>query len=242
MGDSGIMLYLLKRAARRVGLTEPVRELLQKIDPAEREFRLVWPSIDRVEGFLVSPMQERWLFKTARSLLDGSTIVEIGSFKGRSTCALAYGCRGTNKHLFAIDTFEGNNSDFKQGGIIWDGQSFDKNFLDIFCANIEKNGLTRYVTPIPGLSSQVAKTWGKPIHLLFIDGSHQYEDVLADFESFYPHVVSNGIVAFHDVEALPNGEAAFPGVTKVWEEVALPLLTHPDTCSTLAFGRKSSAH
>ncbi len=82
----------------------------------EREFRRIYPMIDSVEGLLVSPMQKRWLFRAAKSLPDGANIAEIGSFKGRSTCSLAYACRGTKKHVFAIDTFMGNAVDFHQRG------------------------------------------------------------------------------------------------------------------------------
>jgi predicted O-methyltransferase YrrM len=37
-----------------------------------------------------------------------------------------------------------------------------------------------------------------PIDFLFIDGSHQYEDVKSDFLTFAPLVAVGGIVAFHD--------------------------------------------
>jgi hypothetical protein len=228
------MQDLLKLALRNVKLIPKrlARQVAQKLDPLEREFRKVWPSINSIDGLLVSPIQERWLFRTARSLPDRVIIVEIGSFKGRSTCCLLYGCRGTHKHVFAIDTFAGNTTDFKQGEPLYSGLSFSGQFLDDFRSNIEKRQLSSYVTPIQGWSSEIAKTWNKPIHLLFIDGSHKYEDVLADFEGFFPHVVPGGIIAFHDV--VPN----WPGPFRVWQEVASKLLFGTGKCSTLAFGKK----
>jgi len=226
-----LMLEKTKQVAKLV-----VKEVVRRVDPAERAFRRVWPSIDSVDGLLVSPIQENWLFRTARSLPNGSTIVEIGSFKGRSTCCLAYGCKSSDKHVFAIDTFSGNDSDFQSG------KCFERPFLDEFKSNIERCGLTPYVTAIPGWSSEVAKTWDKDIHLLFIDGSHVYEDALADFRNFYPHVVSGGIVAFHDVTTPVNGQAVgHPGSYKVWHNIAGPLLTDIGNCSTLGFGRKPFA-
>ena len=121
---------------------------------------------------------------------------------------------------------------------MYGGQVFNSNFFHIFWQNIEKNGLARYITPITGMSSQVAKNWNKRIHLLYIDGSHEYEDVLADFQNFYPHVVPGGIVAFHDVHTALRGPIGFPGVQKVWQDVASVLLSEVDNCATLAFGRK----
>lgn len=217
----------VRRLARALtNQTRPMFErvgtaLYRRLSPAEREFRRIWPIIDTIEGLLVSPDQEHWLFRTARSLPHGAAIVEIGSFKGRSTCCLAYGCRGTRKHVFAVDTFEGNDADFHH-----------RNFFQEFWQNIEERELTTYVTPVQGWSSEVARTWDNPIHLLFIDGAHQYEDVLADFYGFLPHVVPGGIVALHDVVE------TWPGPSRAWHDVIKHELVDLGVCTTLAYGTK----
>lgn len=56
------------------------------------------------------------------------------------------------------------------------------------------------------------KAWlaGRPINLLFIDGSHLYEDVRRDYEIYSPMV--RGIIAFHDIA----GEL---GVNRFWDEL-----------------------
>jgi len=41
-------------------------------------------------------------------------------------------------------------------------------------------------------------SWYRPIHLLFVDGGHEYETVRSDIEAFGKHVVVGGIMAFHD--------------------------------------------
>jgi predicted O-methyltransferase YrrM len=194
---------------------------LKLVSPAERAFQRSWPLIDSVEGFLVSPAQERWLFKTAWSLPDGATIVEIGSYKGRSTCCMALACRGTAKRIFAIDTFEGNDSDFQYSG-----------FFPEFQANLERCGVSRYVKPVRGWSSEVAREWRPNINMLFIDGSHQYEDVLADFENFLPFVVPGGVIALHDIAN------AWPGPTRAWKAVVKRRLVRTGECKTLGYGQK----
>ncbi len=205
-------MLILKRAKRAI---------LRRVSPAEREFQRVWPLIDSVEGYLVSPQQEQWLFRTARALPEGANIVEVGSFKGRSTCSLGFGCRGARKRVFAVDTFEGNEVDFSQRG-----------FFAVFWGNVERCALTDYVTPVRGQSVEVAKAWDKPIHFLFIDGSHQFADVLADFRGFFPHVVPGGIVALHDLHE------TWPGPRRAWEECIRYELAEVGYCSTLGYGRK----
>jgi len=215
-----------------VNLLNAYQTIKQRLSADERAFLRIWPAVDRIEGFLVSPHQERWLFNAAKRLSDHATIVEIGSFKGRSTTCLAYGVKGSAKHIFAIDTFEGNDKDFGRKA----------SYYDTFLANLTGNGLSSYVTALRGISSEVGKTWRRPIDLLFIDGGHEYEDVLTDFETFYPYVVPGGLVAFHDVHdfAVNRGEPGFPGVLKVWEEIAAPQLVQHERCATLAIGRKPS--
>lgn len=196
--------------------------LHKHISPTERHFSRIWPKINSIEGLLV-PGQERWLYDTARSLPPRSVIVEIGSFKGRSTICLAYGCKGKKGHVYAIDTFRGNDKDF-----------FREYSIDEFTANINRMKLSDIVTHLIGESAEIAQTWNKPINMLFIDGSHVYEDVLMDFNSFFPWVVKGGMVALHDVG---NGEG-FPGVYRVWHETAASQLFNTGACSTLSFGFK----
>jgi hypothetical protein len=73
---------------------------------------------------------------------------------------------------------------------------------------------------------------GSPIHLLFVDGSHEYEDVLRDFRGFAPHVAPGGTIALHDVEPV------WPGPLRAWHEEIKHQLTDIGHCSTLAYGRK----
>lgn len=179
--------------------------------------------ISRIEGLLCAG-QDRWLFETARDLPDNATIVEIGGYKGKSTTCFAFTCAGTGKHVYTIDTFNGNNSDFTGSG--------RRDFYDTWEQNLERNGLKQYVTPLIGTSQEVARKWKGPIDLLYIDGSHVYDDVLADFNNFYPYVRRGALVAMHDVE--PN----HPDVVKVWEQVVRDKLVDVGYCRTLAYGRK----
>jgi len=197
-------------------------EFFKQFDPLEKEFNQVFPLINTVEGFLKSPQQERWFFRAAKKAPDNAVIVEIGSFKGRSTVSFGFGCRGTKKHIYAIDLFEGDGMDYGLG-----------DFQEIFQSNIDRCGLSDYVTPIKKHSMDVAKTWEKPIDILFIDGSHLYEDVKADFELFYPYVKENGVIVLHDVKG------KWKGVIKFWSELRDGgVLCDFGQVSSLGYGKK----
>jgi predicted O-methyltransferase YrrM len=192
------------------------RELMES--PLEREWRQLWTTVDPIEGWLL-PAEGKWLFDSARAIASGGNIVEIGSFKGRSTCCLAGGSQGRSR-VFAIDPFDGG-PDLPRADSLAD-----------FRGNLSRCSLSAYVEPIVGLSFDIAKSWNHPIHLLFIDGSHKYEDALADFVAFSPHVVAGGKIAFHDVN-----NAEWPGVGRAWTEINHSL-RQIGYCESLGFGQK----
>lgn len=192
-------------------------------------FISIWPKIDRVEGLLVKG-QEEWLFKTAQSLPEGAIILEIGGYKGRSSVCLGYGCLKTRRRVFTIDTFKGVYQD------VLDRENlrnvFETGFFHEWKTNIKANGLLEYVIPFVGNSHEVARFWGAQIHMLFIDGSHKFEDVMADFSNFYPFVVPEGIIALHDVTP------KWQGCYKAWHECIKHQLKDIGQVSSLAYGKK----
>lgn len=119
--------------------------------------------------------------------LAGS-VVEVGSYCGRSTVMLAAAVeetRGVRAKVCAIDPHLGDLSKGKEEPT-W----------DVFINNMEKAGLSEIVLPIRKRSTDVE--WWMPISFILIDGLHDYESVKADFEHFYPYVELEGLMAFHD--------------------------------------------
>jgi MMP 1-O-methyltransferase len=141
--------------------------------------RVVKPLIADVPGWLTDEEGEA-LYDLARRCTGCGVIVEIGSWKGKSTICLGVGSRaGSGVPIFAIDP----HADYRFGD---------------FKANIERAGVSDLVTPIASLSQAAADGFEKPIELLFVDGSHEEHLVREDFEKWVPKVADGGWVAFHD--------------------------------------------
>lgn len=60
------------------------------------------------------------------------------------------------------------------------------------------------VIPLVETSEEAAKKFRKPVELVFVDGDHEYESVMSDFESWFPKVIEGGWMAFHDSIAVPG--------------------------------------
>ena len=129
------------------------------------------------------------LYNFAKHCSEDNAIVEIGSWEGKSTIYISNGSKaGNGAHVFAIDPHSGPE------------QKLDKDIwtYDVFMRNIAGGGVAELVTPIVKFSEDAAKDFDRPVGLVFIDGGHAYEAVKTDFEKWYPKVVENGIIAFHD--------------------------------------------
>src|SRR5439155_12715514 len=139
----------------------------------------VKPLIAEVPGWLTDEEGEA-LYDLARACSGKGVIVEIGSWKGKSTICLGRGSlAGASVPIYAIDP----HADYRFGD---------------FKANVERAGITDLVRPVTSLSQPAADELYEPIELLFVDGSHAYDLVLEDCEKWVPKVADGGWVAFHD--------------------------------------------
>jgi MMP 1-O-methyltransferase len=139
----------------------------------------VKPLIADVPGWLTDEEGEA-LYELARGCTARGAIVEIGSWKGKSTICLGLGSRaGNGVRIFAIDP----HTDYRFGD---------------FTRNIERAGIADLVTPIAALSQPAADDFHEAIELLFVDGSHEESLVREDFDKWVPKVLEGGWVAFHD--------------------------------------------
>jgi MMP 1-O-methyltransferase len=142
-----------------------------------------------IEGWL-APREVEFLYRTATSCSRG-VILEIGSFKGKSTVCLGLGSRaGSEVPVYAVDPHIGS---IEQQTTMKGRSSFKE-----FQTNVRRANLQDLVVPIVRKSADVARDWERPIGFLWIDGDHSYQGAKLDFEAFSPWVVDGGVIGFHD--------------------------------------------
>jgi len=134
-----------------------------------------------VEGWL-SEKEGLYLYSLARLVSKLGCIVEIGSWKGKSTIWLAMGSQAVGGgKIYAVDPHTPDGSSEKA-----------------FRENIKKAGVESIVVPMVMSSIEAVQGWQKPIGILWIDGDHKYRGVRSDFFGWYPYVVEGGVIAMHD--------------------------------------------
>lgn len=152
----------------------------------------------------LSSMPERaFLFRLSHDLQINAKIVEIGSWIGESTCLLAWGLKGSEAKMYAIDNFKGNASD-PLARMRYQKRMSKLNLdntKEIFDKNITHFNLESKVTAIVADSLSASKTFSEQSHsidLLFIDGDHSEEATKNDIKVWLPFVKHGGLIVFHD--------------------------------------------
>ncbi len=155
------------------------------------------------------------LFELALEACSLGPCLEIGSFCGKSTVYLGTACKLKGKTLFTIDHHRGSEEQ-QHGQLYFDPDLFNSetgviDSLPYFRATIQRAGLEEIVVPMVTKSSVAVRDWTTPLGLIFIDGGHSYETVLTDYRCWYPHLLPNGFLAFHDIFLDPTegGQAPY---------------------------------
>lgn len=138
-----------------------------------------------IKGWL-SDSEGEFLYHTSRNCEGKGVIVEIGSWKGKSTIFIGKGSESGGKiKVYAIDPhIDGTYDEFKR--------------------NIKNAELNDIVIPVVKTSEEATKDFTEPVEFIFIDGDHEYENVKQDFELWFHKLIDGGIIAFHDSLAWPG--------------------------------------
>ena len=143
--------------------------------------------------------------------LEPKNIAELGSHYGCSAFAFTQAVKdmGFDTAMYFIDTWQGD--DFTK--------KYDNDVFTVFSDTVKK-----YYAPLK--INMLRMTFDEArdkfedgsLELLHIDGSHHYEDVKHDFETWLPKVSKTGIIMLHDVSSdIVLGDVM--GSYKYWQEL-----------------------
>jgi SAM-dependent methyltransferase len=151
------------------------------VEGTQVNFATAWSRMVCTDGWLTE-CEGRVLFEQACALPEGSTIVEVGTYRGRSAALLAQ----SGHKVIAVDPLISGFG--------------ERNGMRVIDSDEEK--LRAIVDRFPNIEWIRAHSHECiPMHsidMLYIDGDHFHPSPLRDFRHFRRSMKPGGIVAFHD--------------------------------------------
>jgi hypothetical protein len=154
-----------------------------------------WPSelqdVSSIRGWL-SPDAAVLLYELARRA-EGGCIVEVGSYRGRSTVVLARGAAaGHGVPVYAVEPHE------PFIGVL--GGEFGPKDRAAFFRNMVRTGAYEQVRLLNTSSEILSPGWSEPVALLWLDGDHSYAGVRRDYDSWERHLVPTCDLVLDDAD------------------------------------------
>jgi predicted O-methyltransferase YrrM len=146
-----------------------------------------------VEGWLTEA-QARRLWDGAAAVRAPGRIVEIGSFRGRSTIVLA-AAAADGVELLAIDPHGGGDRGPQE--IAADAGRGERDH-EAFERNLRAAGVRDRVRHVRARSDQALALLAGRVDLLYVDGAHRYGPARGDIEQWGARVLDGGTMLIHD--------------------------------------------
>jgi len=132
-----------------------------------------------------------FLYEIAKYMSPDTPIIEVGSWKGRSTICLGKGSIEGNKvPVYAIDPHTGSSEHRKFFGIV---DTFEQ-----FNLNIKRAAIGPQIRVMKMTSEDAARQVKEEVSFVFVDGAHEYEFVKSDYLLWFPKLKEHSSMAFHD--------------------------------------------
>ena len=126
-------------------------------------------AVEKVDGWMTDD-QARRLWDRAVGLRPGAQIVEIGSFRGRSTVILA-SAAPVGVDVFAVDPHAGNDRGPQEIEGYEEAAAVDH---DVFHENLRSAGVDERVRHLRSFSQEALGAVDGDVELLYIDGAHRF--------------------------------------------------------------------
>jgi len=157
------------------------------------DFVTTLASVSDVNGWMTDA-QAQALWDAASRLEPPATVVEIGSFQGRSTIVLASAAK-PGVTVYAIDPHAGNDRGPQEIEGFEEAAQGDH---ETFLRNLEEAGVRDRVTHLRAFSDAALGDVEGPIDVLYIDGAHRYQPALRDIRQWGDRVRDGGTLLIHD--------------------------------------------
>ena len=152
--------------------------------------------VSRIDGW-VTKEEATYLYRLAKEAAEGC-IVEVGSYRGRSTAALAFGVNaGAGLPVYAVEPHE------RVRGLY--GGEFGPVDRGYFMRAMRDTGLFHHVRLVNVSSEFLGDEWPMPVSVLFIDGDHRYEAVKRDLECWRGKLTTRAMVVLDDASDPSRG-------------------------------------
>lgn len=160
---------------------------------SRRTFDAAWAAVADVDGWMTHG-QAKALYDAAAACPAGGRIVEIGSFRGRSTIVLASAALD-DVEVVAIDPHAGND----RGPQEIDGYE-DEATEDhlVFNANLANAGVADRVRHVRAFSDAAHDMVEGAVDVLYVDGAHRYAPARKDIAEWGTRVRPGGTMLIHD--------------------------------------------
>jgi predicted O-methyltransferase YrrM len=162
-------------------------------------FRKIWPTLEAIEGWRYR-QDLVVLYLLARELSAAGLTLEIGSYKGLGTVALALGSRdGGHGTVHTVDPHTGDRQALEAAGAPLPSSEADLE------RNLAEAGVADSVVAHTALSDELFARWdGSPLRFLFVDGWHAYDAVTSDLRNWVPLLSLGGAVLVDDYDNYPE--------------------------------------
>ncbi len=178
-----------------------------------------------IEGWMADS-ELSWLAQQARK---SSIVVELGSWNGRSSRAIADNLPADAK-LFCVDTFSGSSGEPDAHKTAKEREG-DGAFMKFF-ENLYDHIMLGRVIPVrmeSGNAAEILAKMGVKADMLFIDADHSYEGVKRDIQLWKPLVKEGGLLCGHDYYLPEQNPLAWIGVRTCVDEMEPDAQQAPNT-------------
>ncbi len=145
--------------------------------------------------------------------------VEIGAWFGRSTAYFAQRIKDSGKKtkLYVVDTWKGSPDETIHQQIV---ECCAGSIYQIFLDNMRKAKVDDVMIPMEMRSDEAVLAFeNESLDFVFLDASHQYEQVLRDLALWYPKLKPGGVFAGHDYQ--PEWPGVFRAVNEFFGRDAI---------------------